>query len=126
MADLFDVVVARKLSGGGGGGSSDFSTAEVTVVNSSLFPIEPKRAVLSCCEANQLGEGLPAMVYPSVPTVGNGVTAKITVPLYKGSCAWTSQPFGDTYSYTLAGDIDGSMGMYLITGDCTITVRESI
>lgn len=33
MADLFDVVVARKLSGGGGG-SSDFSTATVTLVGS--------------------------------------------------------------------------------------------
>ena len=30
--DLFDVVIARKLSGGGGGGSSDFSTASVTFV----------------------------------------------------------------------------------------------
>lgn len=36
MADLFDVVVARKLSGGGGGGgSSDFSTATVTFINNS-------------------------------------------------------------------------------------------
>lgn len=33
MADLFDIALARKLSGGGGGGSSDFSTAEVTLIN---------------------------------------------------------------------------------------------
>ena len=44
MADLFDVVVARKLSGGGGG-SSDFSTATVTIINNipnyvtTLFPV---------------------------------------------------------------------------------------
>ena len=33
--DLFDIAIARKLSGGsgGGGGSSDFSTAEVTITN---------------------------------------------------------------------------------------------
>ena len=34
--DLYDIAVARKLSGGGGGGgSSDFSTAQVTIINES-------------------------------------------------------------------------------------------
>ena len=34
--NLYDIAIARKLSGnGGGGGSSDFSTAEVTIVNNS-------------------------------------------------------------------------------------------
>lgn len=37
MADLFDIAVARKLSGGsgGGGGSSDFSTAQVTITSTN-------------------------------------------------------------------------------------------
>lgn len=29
--NLYDIAIAKKLSGGGGGGSSDFSTAEVTL-----------------------------------------------------------------------------------------------
>lgn len=34
MADLFDIAIARKLSGGGGGGGG-FSTAKVTFISSA-------------------------------------------------------------------------------------------
>lgn len=35
MADLFDIVVARKLSGGGGGGSSDLFSQVANIVTSA-------------------------------------------------------------------------------------------
>lgn len=111
MADLFDIVVARKLSdgGGGGGGSSDFSTATVTVVNN-------------------LPDDIPVSIYGAFVVNGtldywtefsNGTSQK-QVALYLGGV----NVFPDEYdNVSVSGNatIDES-GIVTITGDCTITI----
>lgn len=113
MADLFDIVVARKLSGGGGGGgSSDFSTATVTVVNQS----DEDRLVASDCP-RILSEDFIETIF-SVVIVPPSTTSVFIVPLYKGKCLW-----GGITPDATSGNIsyDENLHYYVITGDCTIT-----
>lgn len=113
MADLFDIVVARKLSGGGsGGGSSDFSMATVTVTNGSASDV-----------------GLGGAFTMDVPgfgafTIGQmGVEASATLTtqiiLYKGQGVASFS--GGTV--TASGDAQPmGGGAFLVSGDCTFTV----
>lgn len=113
MADLFDVVVARKLSGGsGGGGSSDFSTATLTVngdfTQSDLF-------IAPVVEKDPNNEDI------AFPMIQSG-NSTCTVILYKGR---STLMFMGSQSRTIAvsGNIETvDMGVYIITGDCTITL----
>lgn len=111
MADLFDIVTARKLSGGGGGGSSDFSTAEVTITNNSADYIE----LDLCYGYNDVVRG---------NTVEAGVKLdendSITVDaiLYKGNFG-TIAPM---LNITCTGGATYNNGVLKITGDCTITI----
>ena len=109
MADLFDVVVARKLSGGGGGGgSSDFSTAEVTLNPALGKPIE---IAVPYINWNNL------LMSINEPIQENDT---ITVPLYHNSVIAILTSIG---SISISGDIeDVGEGAYIITGDCTITI----
>lgn len=112
--DLFDVVVAKKLSGGGsgGGGSSDFSTATLTVngnfTQSDLFIVP-------------VVEKGPNDVDIAFPQISSGNSTN-TVILYKGRSVLMfmgSQP----RTITVSGNIETvDTGVYFITGDCTITV----
>ena len=103
--DLYDVIVAKKLSGGGGGGSSDFSTATVTIVGGVVQGGLPYLI-------NDVGlEGLFVMAqgYPE---------GSHTIALWHGACIVELNG-----SLTVSGNIeDMGEGMYIITGDCTITV----
>ena len=116
MADLFDVVVARKLSGGGGGGgSSDFSTAEVTVINNCAKGISIAAPVPSSTPMDVL--------LPTTYAADNS-SSTITVALYKGAalCAFIGETdFVTDASWT--GDIEliPDAG-FLITGNGAITI----
>ena len=103
--DLYDIAVARKLSsGGGGGGSSDFSTAEVTISGqtSANLPV--------CIEAGGM-KFLTAMTNPYS-------SGKYTVALWKGQCMCSIPDVAST-----SGSIENlTEDVYLITGDCTITI----
>lgn len=119
--DLFDIAVARKLSGGGGGGGgSDFSTATVTMScnggsgyewNYSGFYLEDDR----------LTSGTS---YRSLNII-QGHDINVYVPLFKGKA---ELPFD---FFLNAGDglpiISGSISMdmerfvMVVTGDGTIT-----
>lgn len=147
MADLFDIVTARKLSGGGGGGttvealsvtqngtytapsgkayspvivnvsggSSDFSTAEVTVVNNASMPFE----LYMPCTVDDDSEDYYTSTYSFYAEPNN--TVQNQVILYKGECL----AFIKTapYQVTISGDIDDDgASYYIITGDCTITI----
>lgn len=114
MADLFDIVVARKLSGGGGGGgSSDFSTAQVTTINNTsgegyiygAFTMEADGGFSACVMYNTYFE-------PNETRTDNLV-------LYKGGAIIEIQGAQPSIS----GNIE-SLGdnMYSVTGDCTITI----
>lgn len=106
MADLFDVVVARKLSGGGGGGSGDFSIANVTFNNPN----------------GTTGYYSP---YPFVTDNGISIlnhevtetTETHSVALYKGKVE-----VYDTMISAVSGDASMENNLVTITGDCTITI----
>ena len=91
----------------GGGGSSDFSIAEVTIIDNA-----------------EIGE----FSKDSCPTIVDGILygsayadtfpATLIVPLYKGKCVWALGLLGITISGNIEPDDEG----LLITGDGTITL----
>ena len=110
--NLYDIAIARKLSGGGGGGgSSDFSTAEVTITNNSADYVE----LDLCYGYNDVVRG---------NTVEAGVELdendSITVDaiLYKGNFG-TIAPM---LNIVCTGGATYNDGVLKITGDCTITI----
>lgn len=127
MADLFDVVVARKLSGGGGGGSSDFSIAKVTLIETAtgLFDNVQFPAIEICDHVNP-----PVECIMTSGTYGKAGTANVDVPLYKGNAIIVT---GNDTSYVTPTVTSGNAEVYtysdewgtyadvLVKGDCTIT-----
>ena len=123
MADLFDIVIAKKLSGGGGGGSSDFSTATVTLVCDASL-LQYVTIIGGVCVESYPSAGItePTMICSINPSL-IGLEYKAT--LYKGSTMWVAHVPSEMIS--VSGDITASaMGgdetMLLITGDGTITI----
>ena len=111
MADLFDIAVARQLAGGSGGGSSDFSTAQVTIVNGG--------SARSMVGANTIDDGEDTGSAGSIG-VPSDSTEVVSVILYKG-VAWVSR--GDATIVSVSGNATklGS-SMVMVEGDCTITI----
>lgn len=116
MEDLFDVIVARKLSGGGGGGgSSDFSTATVTVVTNDSFRLDNSVVLDGIDDAMITNIFFESYDYPLV--------------LYKGKYEGNILP-PDEMSITSAtgsGGVSVSAGPFssyrvTITGDGTLNV----
>lgn len=91
-----------------GGGGGDFTTAKATIQNGGQAPI-----FLSCAlDSEQMTASMP-LIMPSAAPV------EYTAILYKGKAVLGVQ--GGTV--TSSGSIeDAGQGMYLITGDCTVTV----
>ena len=89
--------------GGGGGGSSDFSTAKVTI-SGTIFPSNINIVV---CAANF-----------GIFTYTNAENGTYDVPLYQGR----SMLEAVYEQVSISGDIiyDDDMGMFIVTGDCTI------
>lgn len=112
MADLFDIVVARKLSdgGGGGGGSSDFSTATVTVVNNANADVNILGALIDH-DAINYSITVPHIIFN---------TLIIEAVLYKteGLIVVDAEA-----NITVSGDAELDETSVIITGDCTITVN---
>lgn len=109
--DLFDVVVAKKLSGGGGGGSNDFSTAEVTVVNNSVNEVELPIIYVG---STPMGD----VLLSSVAYIDAQDTQTINAVLYNNNA------FVDVYGLNVSVSGNASIGndAVIITGDCTITI----
>ena len=110
-----DILTAAKMNAleqavaSGGGGSSDFDTAEMTIVTESTeqinapfiahAPMEPSFDYI-----NAFSQVVPSGTYDVVLYKGNAVIQILN-------------------NATVSGDIeDLSGGMYLVTGDCTITI----
>ena len=111
--DLYDIAVARKLSGGsgGGGGSSDFSTAEVTITITGESYIQIPTVVST---------PMDAIINRQVQAVSGEVS--LIVPLYKGSLGLTANVVaGESINVTGDAQVLGGSSV-LITGDCTITI----
>lgn len=104
--NLYDIAVARKLSGGGGGGgSSDFSTATVTLNIDTecemTAPIYNGSYIMSKYVFTNYSE-VPIVLAPQGTLILIDTSGTISVS-------------GNIISA-------GSDGVYGVTGDCTITV----
>ena len=113
MADLFDIAIARKLSDGGGGGSSDFSTATVTIDSQSGGLV------------GKLVYGMmtPYFAYSALASAWGGDPTEIPIILYQGQIMLVKDDATLAIS-SVSGNINYDSGedLYIITGDCTITI----
>lgn len=112
--DLFDIAVAKKLSGGGGGGggSSDFSTAQVTVINETNQSVGMQIAYAMDVEGFASFSAGETSFEPSATTALEAI-------LYKGK-SYATVGIG-TISATGNAETLAEREA-LITGDCTITI----
>lgn len=108
--DLYDIAVARKLSGGsGGGGSSDFTTANVTLVKNV------SQGVIQIPTLYTFGADDIAL------SSAFSQSGDYSIILHSGKCGISV----DASSYTISGSAsDLGNGTVLATGDCTITIGE--
>ena len=117
MADLFDIVVAKKLAGssGGGGGSSDFSMANVTVTNSTPA-MEWIGVINPIAEADLHALGIDFEIIQG--------TNEFQCVLYKGFGWIDMLTFSQQgLTITVSGNATyGGEGNITVTGDCTITI----
>ena len=97
----------------GGGGSSDFSTAEVTVVNNFTD--------------QEIFTYLPNIANDILSTTSNTAeeqTEIYTVVLYKGSVKIAGTGFGRTVETSGDASYDSENDILTITGNCTVTYSE--
>lgn len=121
--NLYDIAIARKLSGGGGG-SSDFSTATIVLDTTNqtsktitlmggadLFLVWTENVIFAC------------------DMIATDEHNQITVPLMNGQCfigrfiaLTTDQSMMSLFDVTTEGGIEYSMdeNAYIVTGDGTI------
>ena len=99
----------------GGGGDTDFTTAEVKVINNTESVVE-----FSCPNIYTEGSTEALGVDSSV---GKNAETTITAVLYKGKVKLLFWAAG--ISKTATGDIEISGGDAIISGDGTITVSAS-
>ena len=115
--NMYDVLLAKKLSGGGGGGSSDFTVANITVINPGTDMNAIGLPVI--LEAGTLAPEQPAVLFIAPVECEPGETV-FKVPLYKGFCVYV---YENSYIESTTGGVqyDGEATMN-ITGDGTITL----
>ena len=106
-----------------GGGSSDFSTAEVTIINQATMSLSNVPATV-CYEENDLGGGVPATLFPSIISIPSSQTGSIKCALYKGTSAIMFADYTEFVEISVSGDATYMGGMVAVTGDCTITITE--
>ena len=110
-----DIITATKLNNieqgiaNAGGGSSDFSAAEVTVINNTNDPVKVD-APLAIVVGEYTFAGTSTLVEPG--------TKILNVVLYfgKGACAVAEG------NVSVSGDAELDEGYIIVTGDCTITI----
>lgn len=117
--NFYDILLARCLccssgeESGGGGGSSDFSTAQVTIVNNGSAEYEGTAVYIG---SSPFGEVLDSVFY-----VDAGNSDTLTCVLYKGQALLSV----NGWSVTLEGDAEADNNLVYITGDCTITLTDA-
>lgn len=106
--EKYRIKVLQGIAGGGGGGSSDFSTAEMTIVGSTVN--------MNCAYITEYS----GMEFISIGSSFH--TGQYTIPLYKGMAVaqLDSRQIGVAIA-TGNATIDEE-GVIIITGDCTITI----
>lgn len=106
----------------GGGGSSDFTTAHVTFIASSDSHIV--REDIHICTFLEEGENAASSPLPIATSSGtmappSGSTLEVDAILYKGNAVLLLPQDVTTTSGAIASLGDG---MYMISGDCSLTV----
>lgn len=108
----------NQLAEDGSGGSSDFSTAQVTVVNNTQEDVMMAQLPIVTTDLRVQGEVAKA----EGGFVFGGLTETYTVLLAKDGCAFDDMGLPQ---HTLSGDItkvvEDDMATFVVTGDCTIT-----
>lgn len=127
-----DIITATKLNNieqgiaNAGGGSSDFSTAQVTIVNESGYNRILSMPVYYAAEDDE-----PAFMNAYLNMFPNGtVTVDVAVPIdgktevYSGETGDKLQgvQMGSTLTVTSGSATQASNNRVTITGDCTITI----
>lgn len=111
--EVSDILLMTAFSGngsGGGGGSSDFSTAEVTIINNTIDE-SVQIYNLIIIEDGGLTSGT---------NVGIGETRTRTVVLYQDSP--TNGYYEGENTVAVSGAIEYDDGDFYVTGDGTITI----
>ena len=114
--DLYDIAIAKKLSGGsgggGGGGSSDFSTATISFDGTNDTDSVHLTGPFTY-------EGIIELTADGA--VGDGPYEIVLAP--SGTEVWIE---GNGTTFTVSGNIQhlggASSPAYNVTGDCTITI----
>lgn len=112
--ERYRLKVLENLSGGGGGGSGDFSTAQVTIINTTEDADVDIYLPVVIDDEDYTGLMYDTYVSP-------GETRTITTVLYKGSNTaylYDSQ----SLSVSVSGNVVYDHPNFDITGDCTITI----
>lgn len=122
--DLYDIAIAKKLaggSGGGGGGSSDFTIAEVTVINNSAN-ISNAVIITGCVAVDD--ENYPTSV-GQIQVDPDRSGTKYNYIMYKREATLLISAGVNTSTITVTGDYttDG-YGRYWVTGNCTVTLTD--
>ena len=108
--NLYDVAIARKLSGGGGGGSSDASTAKITLVD----PNEMGCVLLGPFYSESHETAMPKCFTDD---------GEVGVLLYKNLAQVDAvNVLEEGGSISVSGNATVEDAFVFITGDCTITV----
>ena len=99
----------------GGGGSSDFSTAEVTMVNTTTTDVDIYMPV----QFDDEEEDYSALTYKAY--VLEGETLTVTAVLYKGIVVAYLANY-EEFNVSVSGSAEYDRPTFNITGDCTITI----
>lgn len=126
IADKLEELAEGGGSSGGDSGSSDFSTAEVTFINSSSEPTFYRVAFTGL-----MPEEYQEAVYCGQAQVFSGTPFTVTIPLHKGSYKLSTHCFdGSTIDTSIPPATTGEISVdvipegtvFNVTGDGTITV----
>lgn len=139
--DLFDIVIAKKLTGGGGGGggSSDFSTATVTATYTFPEDLESAEGMhISLAQLYSVTDAFGLAITwnyeeDSMPISELGTPSQMSIPIYNPYSTEISQ-----ISYEVPGegslqiDVDNTnvvsgdamkySGGIFVYGDCTLDI----
>lgn len=117
--DLVEMLFNNAMNAEGGGGG-DLSTATMTIVNNRSDDLD----MVPLSGSFALTDGEESASFYEI-SVTKGTPVEASVILYKGKGAMFLDVNPSTINVTLDGDITSiGEGVYLVTGDCTLTVAD--
>ena len=113
--NITDILYAKKLSGGGGGGGGDWTDAKLTVTldaGTTTYELYADNIIYISGDVANIAS-----------VVINATAGIYPILLYKNKCYIEDE---DALITSSSGNIefDSDAGEYIITGDCSITVKK--